>query len=99
MFARMRSFARSLFRRSAMERDMADELNFHVDARAADLESSGVPHEQALRRARIEFGAAESYKDECREARGLRLLDDLRADLRYAVRTLARTPAFAAMAI
>jgi predicted permease len=82
-----------------MERDMADELNFHLDARAADLAASGVPQEEARRRARVEFGAAESYKDECREARGLRLLDDLRADLRYAVRTLARTPAFAAMAI
>jgi len=95
----MRSFARSVFRRSVMERDMADELSFHVDARAAALEASGVPPEEARRRARVEFGATESYKDECREARGLRLLDDLRADLRYAVRTLARTPAFAAMAI
>ncbi len=99
MFARVRSLLRGVFRRSAMERDMADELNFHVDARAADLAASGVPYGEARRRARIEFGAAESYKDECREARGLRLFDDLRADLRYAVRTLSRTPAFALMAI
>ena len=99
MFARMRSFVRGVFRRSAVERDMAEELNFHVDARAADLAAAGASPEEARRRARVEFGAAESYKDECREARGLRLLDDLRATLRYAVRTLTRTPAFAAMAI
>src|SRR4051812_35020176 len=78
---------------------MAEELQFHLDARAADLVAAGVPRDEARRRARLEFGAAESYKDECREARGLRLFDDLRADLRYAVRTLSRTPAFALMAI
>ncbi len=99
VFARLRSLVRGVVRRSAVERDMAEELKFHVDARARDIAASGFSQEEARRRARLEFGAVESYKDECREARGLRLLDDLRADLRYAVRTLARTPAFAAMAI
>jgi predicted permease len=99
MFARLRSFGRGLFRRSAVERDLAEEVRFHLDARVAHLAASGVPREEAVRRARLEFGAVESYKDQCRDAHGLRLLDDLRADLRYAVRTLARTPAFALMAI
>jgi predicted permease len=99
MFARMRSFWRGLLRRSAIERDMTDELRFHIDARAADLAADGLPHDQARRQATVEFGAIEAYKDECRDARGLWLFDDLRADLRYAVRTLLRTPAFACMAI
>ncbi len=96
---RWSSWFRAVAGRTALERDMAEELRFHLDARVADLVAGGLPRRAAERQARVEFGAVESYKDECREARGLRLLDDLRADLRYAVRSLLKTPAFAAMAI
>jgi predicted permease len=82
-----------------MERDMADELAFHVDARAADLETRGLTRDAAIRQARLDFGGVEVYKDDCRQEYGLRLVDDLRADLRYAIRTLLRTPAFALTAI
>jgi predicted permease len=99
MLAGVRSFLQGLFHRSRLERDMADELRFHVDARVSDLVAAGASAADARRRARLEFGSVERFKDECREARGLRLVDDLAADLRYAARTLARTPAFAAMAI
>jgi predicted permease len=99
MFARVRSLWRGIVGRSAMEDDMADELRFHIEARTADLIASGLAPDDARRRAQIEFGPTEAFKDECRQARGLGLLDDLRADLRYALRTLARTPAFALMAI
>jgi predicted permease len=99
MPARWSSWLRGVFGRSTLEHDMADELRFHIDARIADLRGGGVSADAAARQARVEFGSVESYKDACRDARGLRLLDDVRADLRYAVRTLMRTPAFALMAI
>ena len=82
-----------------VERDMADELKFHIDARAADLAAVGFPHEEARRQARPSSARSNRTRTNAARQRGLRLFDDLRADLRYAVRTLSRTPAFAAMAI
>ena len=96
---RLISFARGVFQRSAIERDMTDEMRFHLDARIADLVAGGAMPDAAARQARLEFGAVDNYKEQCREARGLALLDDLRGDLLYAFRTLARSPAFAIVAI
>jgi len=87
------------FRRPKFESDMDAELQFHLEAYIDDLLRTGVPRAEALRRARLEFGALESTKDACRQAWGLQFLDELRADLRYALRTLRRSPAFAAVAI
>jgi putative ABC transport system permease protein len=78
---------------------MEAEMRFHLDARAADLEAQGVPRLEAERRARREFGSVAQWKDAGREARGLSLVDDLSADLRYAVRTLRRAPAFTLAAV
>jgi predicted permease len=99
MLGAIRRAIAALFGRSRHERDMADELAFHVERRAEDLTSRGLPVEQAKRRARLEFGAAEAHKEACREARGLRLVHDLRADLVYALRVLRHTPGFALVAI
>jgi hypothetical protein len=55
--SRLRSWARSTFRRSRMESEVDAELRFHIEARAEDLLRSGLTREEAMRRARIEFGA------------------------------------------
>ena len=99
VFARLRSLIAGLFRRSHIESDMASELQFHVHARAADLIARGVDANEAMRRARVEFGSFEKYKEEIRGALGLRPLDELRADLRYGIRSLRRSPGFAMAAI
>ena len=95
----LKSFGRAFLFRSRMERDMEREMRFHVDARAADLEAQGMPRAEAERRARTEFGDVVRWKEAGRESRGLRLTDDLGADLRYALRTMRRTPAFTAAAV
>jgi predicted permease len=83
-----------------MERDMADELAFHLERRAEDLMRQGrMSVEQARRLARREFGSVEKHKDEARRSVGLRPLDELRADLRYAWRSYAHSKAFTAAAV
>jgi predicted permease len=84
--ARLRSFLRSLGRRARFEAELDDELRFHLEARAADLVRGGLDPAAARRRARLELGAPEAHKEEVRAARGLRLLDEAAADLRFAVR-------------
>jgi predicted permease len=96
----LRSLWRTLFRRGDVERQMADELSFHIEARAADLMSRDrVSHAEAVRRARIEFGSIEKYKEEGRASLGLRLIDELRGDIRFARRTLTKNLGFSAAAI
>jgi predicted permease len=97
--ASLRSWIISVLRRSRVERDMDEELRFHIEQYAGDLVRAGMSAADARRRAHVEFGAIEARKDECREAIGLRLADEVTGDVRYAFRQLRRAPAFAAIAV
>ena len=78
---------------------MDDEMRLHVELEAADLARSGVPEGEAWRRARLAFGGVERFKDESRDVRGLRWLDDLTSDARYGARQLRRSPGFTIAAL
>ena len=95
----LKSFGRSWLLRSRMERNMDREMRFHLEARTADLEAQGMTRADAERCARSEFGDMVLWKEASREARGLRFVDELGADLRYAIRTMRRTPGFTVAAV
>jgi len=88
----------TLLRLRARERDMDDEMRFHIEMEARELERGGLPPGRAVREARLRFGGIEQHKEAGRDARGVRLVEDLVKDLRFAVRTLRRSPGFTAMA-
>jgi putative ABC transport system permease protein len=88
LFTRFRSLWCALIDRSRFERDMDEEFRVHLEQRTDDLVRLDMPSREAVRRARLEFGNPQTYRDECRQSRGLRLVDDLGADLRYAVRNI-----------
>ncbi len=90
---------RAVFRRDSMEREIDEELRFHLEEQEAQLRASGVPAGEAHRRARILIGGGEQLKEECRDARGTAWVERVRQDLRYAGRTLRHSPWFTAVAV
>ena len=90
---------RSLFRRETVEAELEDELGFHSERQLDKYLQAGMSRDQALRRLRMEFGGHEQVKEDCRDARGVSLVETLAQDLRYGWRTLLKSPGFAAAAL
>src|SRR3954466_15275166 len=88
-----------LFKRTRVEQEMDKELRYHLERRTADLIAEGVESGEAARQARLEFGGTDQIKEECRDARGTRWLEDLIQDCRYAFRTMLANKTFSALAI
>jgi hypothetical protein len=86
---------RVLVRRNAMEADLDEELRAHLEHQAEKLMRRGLSREEAERRARFDFGDLDQVKDECRRSWGVRLIDDMAAEIRAGLRQARRKPVFA----
>jgi len=88
-----------LLRREKMEEQLEKEVRFHLEQHANELMAGGVEPREARRRARLTLGGTEKVKEECRDARGTRWLEDFWQDFRYALRMVHQHPGFSAVAI
>src|ERR1700687_6128790 len=96
----LRLRTRAIVRRPQVERDLDDELSFHLAMQAkVTQESRGVSETEALRQARREFGGVQQTREHGRDLWPLRWAGDLAADLQYGVRGLRRTPGFTCAAV
>ncbi len=90
---------RSIIFRRRDERELAEELAFHATMEAEQLERRGLSPGEARRQSALALGGVERVKDDVRDARGTRFLHDGQRDFAFALRTLARNPGFAIVAI
>jgi hypothetical protein len=89
----------SFFRKDQLDRELDQELAAHIEMATTDHIRDGLTPPEARRRALARLGGIEPAKQLHREARGIPLIDGLVQDVRYSVRTLRRSPAFAVAAV
>ena len=99
LLTRFRSWLKWMVKGRSLESDMETEARFHLESYAADLVREGLSQQEAMRRARIEFGGIETHKDAAREAVGVRWWGELGSDVRLGFRLLRKNPGFMAVAI
>ena len=85
---------RALLFRGRHERELAEEVRFHIEREVAERIREGAEPAVARREALLAFGGVELYKEQVRDARGVRPLEDLGSDIRYAIRALRQNPVF-----
>jgi macrolide transport system ATP-binding/permease protein len=93
------SWWRNLLGRRRVEAQLDAELRDHIERLVADHRRAGSSEPEARRRAHFEFGGLEQMKEQCRDVRGTRLVEELVHDGRFALRTFRKSPGFSILAI
>jgi len=90
---------RSLFRPHRVEEELDEELRFHLDQQIQQNVDRGLTRDDATRAARLALGGIEQQKEACRDARHMQWIDSTWGDVRFAMRSLRRTPGFTSAAV
>ena len=88
-----------LFRRGIAEKQLDKELGFHLEQQLKSYIASGMTPEEARRKARLDFGGLEQIKEDCRDVRPARWIDDIGRDLRFSAQMMRRSPGFTLLAV
>ena len=97
--ARFTLWLRALFRRRRVESELDRELRLHLELETEENIRRGMAPDEARRRALVAFGGVEQTKEAVRDERETRWLDEISADVRYALRGFRRQPWFTATAV
>jgi putative ABC transport system permease protein len=90
---------RSLWSVSAVDRELADEIRFHLDREIQERITGGMSEQEAKRTASVDFGGVERFREECRDMRRVSFIQDFVQDLLYGFRVLRKQIGFAAIVV
>src|SRR5262245_11033625 len=99
MLSRLKTALRALLRSTQIERELDEELRYHIEQQAEQNIRLGMRPEDARHAACKAFGGVEQSKERSRDARGVRWLEEIWQDLRYGARKLLKNPGFTLIAV
>lgn len=99
LLTRIRLMIRSIFRRSRVDQELEEELRYHLERESDEQLRTGLTMEEAEFAVRRAMGATTQNKEACRDMRRVNFVEDLVQDVRYTIRSLAKSPGFTGVVV